>query len=172
ITAFIMDTAKNNDTMVDAIESKCFAQGISFSTKHAPLCCMPHTAHLAVIKLLESIGAVEKSPKRKGTYQDIVMAPENDDNAVLQDDKVANNNNTPESDQNVPLKLHHIVHSVRSSPQRRRAWRREVLFSLDKPDPNMPEKVLLLILNTLVFHTSNAPYIKFEFFLSLCYIPS
>ncbi len=51
VTAFMMDNATNNDTMVDAIERKCKEQGIPFSAKNSCLRCMPHTVHLAMLKV-------------------------------------------------------------------------------------------------------------------------
>ncbi|KAJ7348857.1 hypothetical protein DFH08DRAFT_629934, partial [Mycena albidolilacea] len=78
ITAFVMDNATNNDTMLKSIESRCRVKGIPFSATRSRLRCMPHTVHLAALKLLESIGAVEKPSKRKahaGGYQEGVVHP-------------------------------------------------------------------------------------------------
>ncbi|CAK5270384.1 unnamed protein product [Mycena citricolor] len=100
IMAFVMDNATNNNTMMDALEAKCRAQNIVFSAEHARLRCMPHTVHLAALKLLEAIGAVEKDSRkskkaattRRENYQEDVVraaadADEDDDNeeAVMQD---------------------------------------------------------------------------------------
>ena len=38
-------------TMVDAIEARCFDAGIKFSAMQSRMCCMPHTIHLACIKV-------------------------------------------------------------------------------------------------------------------------
>jgi hypothetical protein len=54
VIAFIMDNATNNDTMVEGIEARCKAIGIKFSAKHARLRCMPHTCHLAALKVRKS----------------------------------------------------------------------------------------------------------------------
>ena len=51
IIAFVMDNATNNDTMLEAIERKCVEAGIKFSAKQARLRCMPHTIHLAAMKV-------------------------------------------------------------------------------------------------------------------------
>ena len=51
IIAFVMDNASNNDTMVDSIETRCEMVGIKFSVKHSRLRCMPHTCHLAALKV-------------------------------------------------------------------------------------------------------------------------
>ena len=47
----MMDNASNNDTMLDAIEARCFEEGIDFSATQARMRCMPHTIHLACIKV-------------------------------------------------------------------------------------------------------------------------
>ncbi|KAJ7683988.1 hypothetical protein B0H17DRAFT_941152, partial [Mycena rosella] len=84
VLAFMMDNATNNDTLVQAIERMCAAKNIKFSAKNSCLRCMPHTVHLAVLQLLEAIGAVEKSPTKKNAnsspYQEsVTAAPEAED---------------------------------------------------------------------------------------------
>lgn len=49
--AIVMDNASNNDTMMEAIENQCVIAGIKFSAKQARMRCMPHTIHLAAIKV-------------------------------------------------------------------------------------------------------------------------
>lgn len=49
--AFMLDNASNNDTFVDGIKMRCDAAGIPFNGKWARLRCMPHTIHLAAIKV-------------------------------------------------------------------------------------------------------------------------
>ena len=51
IMAIMMDNASNNDTMMEAIESRCHEAGIKFSAKKSRMRCMPHTIHLAAIKV-------------------------------------------------------------------------------------------------------------------------
>ena len=51
IIAFVMDNATNNDMMMEAIEQHCNEANIYFSTIESQLCCMPHTVHLAAIKV-------------------------------------------------------------------------------------------------------------------------
>ncbi len=51
VMAFVMDNATNNDTMVKAIKQKCFLEGIEFSAHESRLHCMPHTVHLAALKV-------------------------------------------------------------------------------------------------------------------------
>ncbi|KAF8867503.1 hypothetical protein BD779DRAFT_1407483, partial [Infundibulicybe gibba] len=80
VVAFVMDNATNNDTLIQAIENRCIEDGIAFDASRARLRCMPHTIHLAAIKLLEGIGAISASDGRKattriGNYQDCVIAP-------------------------------------------------------------------------------------------------
>ncbi|PBK85247.1 hypothetical protein ARMGADRAFT_942238, partial [Armillaria gallica] len=51
IMAFVMDNMMNNDTIIDAMKQKYFLEGIEFSTHESCLHCMPHTVHLAAIKV-------------------------------------------------------------------------------------------------------------------------
>jgi len=51
IMAIMMDNASNNDTMMEAIESRCHEAGIEFSAQKSRMRCMPHTIHLAAIKV-------------------------------------------------------------------------------------------------------------------------
>jgi len=51
IFALMLDNATNNNTMVEAIERWAAAEGIKFNAKWARLRCMPHTIHLAAIKV-------------------------------------------------------------------------------------------------------------------------
>ena len=46
-----MDNATNNDTFTTSIETRCHALGIPFSATHAQMRCMPHTIHLAALKV-------------------------------------------------------------------------------------------------------------------------
>jgi hypothetical protein len=46
-----MDNATNNDTLTTSIETRCHALGIPFSATHARMRCMPHTIHLAAMKV-------------------------------------------------------------------------------------------------------------------------
>lgn len=47
----MMDNASNNDTLIEAIEARCCAAGIEFSARHSRMWCMPHTIHLAAMKV-------------------------------------------------------------------------------------------------------------------------
>ena len=51
IIAFVMDNATNNDTMVVAIEQHCYEANVHFSARESWMRCMPHTVHLAAIKV-------------------------------------------------------------------------------------------------------------------------
>ncbi|KAJ6568101.1 hypothetical protein DFH09DRAFT_856019, partial [Mycena vulgaris] len=51
ITAFVMDNATNNDTMVEAFERRCDELGIPFSCSDSRMRCMPHTIHLSALKV-------------------------------------------------------------------------------------------------------------------------
>ncbi|KAJ6506009.1 hypothetical protein DFH09DRAFT_943414, partial [Mycena vulgaris] len=76
VLAAMMDNASNNDTLVAALEVKFKSVGITWwDALEARMRCFPHTTHLAVLKLLEAIGAVERpDPKKRGVYQDSVTA--------------------------------------------------------------------------------------------------
>jgi hypothetical protein len=47
----MLDNASNNDTFVDGIERRAKKAGAPFNASWARLCCMPHTIHLAAIKV-------------------------------------------------------------------------------------------------------------------------
>jgi len=49
--AVMMDNASNNDTLMEALESKCHEAGMEFSASDSRMRCMPHTIHLAAIKV-------------------------------------------------------------------------------------------------------------------------
>jgi hypothetical protein len=49
--AFVMDNATNNDTMIEEIEDMSITEGIDFSARRSRLRCMPHTVHLAALKV-------------------------------------------------------------------------------------------------------------------------
>jgi hypothetical protein len=51
IIAIVMDNASNNNTLMTSLESRCQQRGISFSAQDARMRCMPHTIHLAAIKV-------------------------------------------------------------------------------------------------------------------------
>ncbi|PPR06980.1 hypothetical protein CVT26_004251 [Gymnopilus dilepis] len=81
ITAFMLDNALNNDTMVAGIQARAENDGIFLNAVWARLLgCMPHTIHLTAIMLLQAIGAVSMSEAQKaassfGSYQDSITAP-------------------------------------------------------------------------------------------------
>ncbi|KAF8237018.1 hypothetical protein L208DRAFT_1144954, partial [Tricholoma matsutake] len=80
IMAFMTDNTSNNDTLVDRIVWCAKEQDISMKSEWVHLCCMPHTVHLAALKLLEGIGAISATERKKATlqsrnYQDSVTAP-------------------------------------------------------------------------------------------------
>ncbi|KAJ7123499.1 hypothetical protein C8R44DRAFT_917609 [Mycena epipterygia] len=51
IISFVMDNATNNDTMIAHYKQKCEAKMIEFDADAARIRCMPHTTHLAAIKV-------------------------------------------------------------------------------------------------------------------------
>ena len=51
IFAFMLDNATNNDTMVEGIQRRAALEGIVFNATWAHLRCLPHTVHLAAVKV-------------------------------------------------------------------------------------------------------------------------
>ena len=51
IMAFVMDNASNNNTLVDGIVERAKKQGIPMNSDWVRLRCMPHTVHLAALKV-------------------------------------------------------------------------------------------------------------------------
>jgi hypothetical protein len=51
IMAFMTDNASNNDMLIDGIVELAKQQGISLNGDWIRLCCMPHTVHLAALKV-------------------------------------------------------------------------------------------------------------------------
>jgi hypothetical protein len=83
-----MDNATNNDTLIAALAEKHEAAGIEFNASRSRLRCMPHTIHLAAMKVLEGIGASKKAT-RNANYQDDALMPLTDaadDEAAQADD--------------------------------------------------------------------------------------
>jgi hypothetical protein len=52
IIAIVMDNASNNNTLMMSLERRCQERSIQFSAQDARMRCMPHTIHLAAIKVL------------------------------------------------------------------------------------------------------------------------
>jgi hypothetical protein len=93
----MLDNASNNNTMIEGIARRAALEGITLNPAWARLRCMPHTIHLAAVRvnsffltvfhiiyldyyqLLEAIGAIsgsdaQKASSRKGNYQDATTA--------------------------------------------------------------------------------------------------
>jgi hypothetical protein len=105
-----MDNATNNNTLALGIQQRSMEAGVHFSAMDSRMRCMPHTVHLAAIKvcvhtstvnvselkwfqLLEGIGAIsnadsKKAMSRSGNYQDSAVTPVDrqfDDDAIQQE---------------------------------------------------------------------------------------
>jgi hypothetical protein len=131
----MLDNASNNDTMVEGIDRRAKLEGIKLNASWARLRCMPHTIHLAAIKvklfsfyislaqchqLLEAIGAISKSnapnaTSRNGNYQDSTTAPlsrTHDDEAAGQDDEeqLGDVILTPDASGNILLAVDKVSH--------------------------------------------------------------
>ncbi|KAF8813536.1 hypothetical protein BYT27DRAFT_7270048 [Phlegmacium glaucopus] len=108
---------------------------------------MPHTVHLAAIKLLEGVRAISKAEGKRAAarsrnYQDNVTTPlthEHDDDATANDeiDEDSEAVQPMDPDTNIEAangvlpaieRLWKIVKAVRSSPQHCQAWAREIQF--------------------------------------------
>jgi hypothetical protein len=51
IMAFMTDNASNNDTLVDGIVARAKNESVSMKSEWVRLRCMPHTVHLAALKV-------------------------------------------------------------------------------------------------------------------------
>ncbi|KAJ3517257.1 hypothetical protein NLJ89_g623 [Agrocybe chaxingu] len=158
ITAFVMDNATNNDTLVEFFAERCRQEGIDFDEKNACMRCLPHTIHLAALKLLESVGALTKEEaaranSRSSPYQDAAT----EDISSSQDDLAVDHEDEPEdwTEDVTPnsgvigravFKLRKIVRFVQSSPQQRQKFRQEVLKSMNKGE-TLPGIATMLILD-------------------------
>ncbi|KAH9009437.1 hypothetical protein EDB85DRAFT_1849940, partial [Lactarius pseudohatsudake] len=74
------DNTTNNDTMLQSIQYRAREEGIRMKASWVRLWCIPHTIHLAAVKLLEAIGAITKEDTKKavsrgGNYQDSATLP-------------------------------------------------------------------------------------------------
>ncbi|KAG6852296.1 hypothetical protein C0991_001155 [Blastosporella zonata] len=123
---------------------------------------MPHTVHLAAVKLLKSVGALSSAKAKKATsrssnYQNTVSVPlnaEDDGN----DATAHNDHNEQEIQTLCPInvsneiftvvdKLRKIVCAVCSSPQCKQHWLQQVSENLRKKDPSSKQHALMLILD-------------------------
>ena len=55
VIAIAMDNASNNNMLMTPLERQCQQQGVIFSAQDARMQCMPHTIHLAAIKVSFSV---------------------------------------------------------------------------------------------------------------------
>ncbi|KAN0131304.1 Ribonuclease H-like domain containing protein [Lactarius tabidus] len=164
IMAFMLDNASNNDTLVDEIVKRAKEQGIYMNASWVRLRCMPHTVHLAALKLLEGIGAISEAESKKATsrsrnYQDSATTPlsrQFDDTAAAQGDE--DEQEGPSFEVNcasdiIPAveKLRKIIRAIQSSPQRKQTWLAQVAAStastLGCNNDNHPRQPLVLILD-------------------------
>ncbi|KIL55047.1 hypothetical protein M378DRAFT_188692 [Amanita muscaria Koide BX008] len=146
IIALVMDNATNNDTLALGLEQRSREAGVHFSAMDSRMRCMPHTVHLAAIKLLEGIGAISKADSKKAksrssNYQDNAVAPvdrEFDDDAVQQEDEEEVDENTSSTTSRADgilsavARVRKIIRSVRSSPQCRQSWFKEIYVTMNQ----------------------------------------
>ncbi|KAF8180268.1 hypothetical protein K438DRAFT_1446613, partial [Mycena galopus ATCC 62051] len=143
IIAFVMDNATNNDTLVDAFAAKCRKLNIPFESEHARMRCMPHTIHLAALKLLEAIGALTKEERKKAAGNSRESAYQ--DSATESLSAAAEQAASLTESLLIVFKLRKIVRHVRSSPQRREKWKKEIKDL--NADSGAEDSVLMLILD-------------------------
>ncbi|KAF8054682.1 hypothetical protein FPV67DRAFT_1439648, partial [Lyophyllum atratum] len=157
IISLVMDNASNNNTLAVGIENRCYENNIPFTAGDARMRCMPHTIHLAALKLLEGIGAISKAERRKaasrsGNYQEEINVPlerETDDDAVAQEDNHEDDQKDKATESEEVLtavgKLRTIVRVVRSSPQRRQTWAKEIAVMMNKEDDGKSPALMLIL---------------------------
>jgi hypothetical protein len=73
-------TMRATTMLMALLEKCCNEQHVPFSATNARMQCLPHTVHLAVIKLLEGIRAMSKAEGKKASvcsinYQDNITTP-------------------------------------------------------------------------------------------------
>ncbi|KIY43729.1 hypothetical protein FISHEDRAFT_62766 [Fistulina hepatica ATCC 64428] len=152
ISAFVIDNATNNNTMVEVFAEKCYKHHIHFSVKDGRGHCMPHTMHLAALKLFEEIGTIMKVEEARasgpdGYYQDIInaAASEPDNIGPSPDGELVGHTIT-----GAVGKILKIVRVVCSSPQRRQKWFREIDGLNAKRDIQMSKPLLPYILEQAI----------------------
>ncbi|KAK7007663.1 ribonuclease H-like domain-containing protein [Favolaschia claudopus] len=158
-----MDNASNCDTLADCLAVKLDNIGVSFDPIAGRIRCMPHTAHLSAVKLLEAIGVISKSSRKKAEgktalYQDSVTASlaREDDEDWEEDDEDEEEGNEEEDAEGSSgkagklksvTKLRKIIRSIRGSPQRRQEWIKEVEESVAFKSGRLGKRPLMLILD-------------------------
>ncbi|KIJ35090.1 hypothetical protein M422DRAFT_181119 [Sphaerobolus stellatus SS14] len=151
IQSIVSDNSANNDTMMEELERLFEADGIEFNAIYARGRCLPHTVHLAALKLLEGIGALSAEDMQKCTaaYQDTVSLPlSSDANPYAGLDDVVEALEEEEAHLlNALEKLRRIIRAIRSSPQRRKRWLDEVDASRCDNAGKLEEIVKMLILD-------------------------
>jgi hypothetical protein len=208
IVAFVMDNATNNDTLVEHFTRHCSEKDIYFSEIDGRLRCLPHTIHLAALKvilspytilmklwqLLEALGALTKTQKknaklnRGSSYQETAtesVSRDQDNVIVMIEDTVDEEQVAPASmigraifkvGFSLPasllmthFQLRKIVRYVRSSPQRRAGWEREVEQTYRNPQPiptpipGPPNWVTLMLILDVVTRWSSTHQMLREF---------
>ncbi|KAJ8514911.1 hypothetical protein ONZ45_g7593 [Pleurotus djamor] len=162
VIAFVMDNASNNNTLMTALEERFKANSIPFSARDARLRCMPHTIHLAALKLMDGIGAMtaaeaQAAGSRAGVYQNAFA--DNVDGYEVDDEEDLSLDNPEGYDLSSSVtRLRKIIRAVRSSPQRRKSWLKEVSTTLEMAPigdhSNPVSRALMLILDVRTRWTS------------------
>ncbi|KAJ6573645.1 hypothetical protein B0H10DRAFT_2348564 [Mycena sp. CBHHK59/15] len=160
IIAFVMDNATNNDTMIEVFEQKCEAKGINFSAMDSRIRCMPHTAHLAALKLLEAIGVITKTNHKKASGRSGNAYPETHDVYGEAEGEEEDDDLHEGAQLKAMQKLRNIVKVIRGSPQCRQEWIREVQISPTFMDNELRRIALMLILDVKTRWSSTHQMLK------------
>ncbi|KIJ35055.1 hypothetical protein M422DRAFT_181239, partial [Sphaerobolus stellatus SS14] len=125
IQSIVSDNAANNDTMMEELEHLFKKENIEFNAIHACGRCLPHTVHLAALKLLEGIGALSAGDMNKcnTAYQDTLNLTASKDNDLL---ITTSDDIQSDLDELSETELCRIIRAIQSSPQCHKQWMDEV----------------------------------------------
>ncbi|KAH9047030.1 hypothetical protein EDB83DRAFT_2178863, partial [Lactarius deliciosus] len=157
IFAFMLDNASNNDTMLESVQQRAREEGIRIKASWVRLRCIPHTIHLAAVKLLEAIGAITKEDTKKavsrgGNYQDSATSPldcmHDDDVVGLEDGEGGDEMSLqPDASERILQAIDKVHLIFLSSPQQKQAWLKQVESSLQGNNDPKSQRALMLILD-------------------------
>ncbi|KAF8234451.1 hypothetical protein L208DRAFT_1013920, partial [Tricholoma matsutake] len=165
IIVLMIDNVTNNNILTLRIKRCSKEAGYHFSAMDSCMCCMPHTVHLAAIKLLKGIGAISKADSKKakshsGNYQGNAIAPvdhEFDNEAVQQEDEADEDKDEDEDeDESHATSLMRFYLLVRSSPQHHQNWYKEIYVTINQgiAGDDTESAALMLILDVRIWWSS------------------
>ncbi|KAF8817342.1 hypothetical protein BYT27DRAFT_7075321, partial [Phlegmacium glaucopus] len=158
IIAIMMDNASNNDTLMEALESRCEGAGIEFSASAARMRCMPHTIHLAAIKLLKRIGIMLKSNathvSSNVNYQDdlnVGLDCAHDVDPTATEDEVDNEAISAEPTDLAKAAVQKVIFVDKdfwSTPQHQESWAQQIQTANSQNGTLQPNLILILDVKT------------------------